>query len=126
MAGTLVADTLKSSTANPPVFQNASGVEIGQLCRAWVKFVGSTGAISASYNVSSVTRTGTGAYTITMANALADTNYSAAVSTSTINGGYPGHVINSVSTTQLTLQTYALTGTPGVGDSPECRISVFR
>jgi hypothetical protein len=46
---------------------------------AWVKFVGATGAISASYNVSSITRVTTGQYTVTFASALADANYTYAV-----------------------------------------------
>ena len=75
MAGTLVIDTLKSSTTGPTVFQNTSGTEIGTLCRAWVNFNGSTATIRASFNVSSVTRNGTGDYTITFTNAMPDANY---------------------------------------------------
>jgi hypothetical protein len=41
-----------------------------------VNFNGATGAIRASYNVSSVSRVSTGEYTITFTNAFADTNYS--------------------------------------------------
>lgn len=43
---------------------------------AWVNFNGGTAAIRASYNVSSITRNGTGDYTINITNALADSNYS--------------------------------------------------
>ena len=43
--------------------------------RAWVKFTGSTGATVASYNVSSVTRTATGLFTVAFTTALADANY---------------------------------------------------
>jgi hypothetical protein len=43
--------------------------------RAWVKFTGSTGAILASYNVASVTRTAAGLFTIAFTTALADANY---------------------------------------------------
>jgi hypothetical protein len=42
--------------------------------RAWVRWVGSTGAITAAYNVSSVTRNATGNYTITYTTPLADAN----------------------------------------------------
>lgn len=41
---------------------------------AWVNWNGSTAAIRASYNVSSVTRTTTGTYTVNIANALLDAN----------------------------------------------------
>lgn len=46
-----------------------------QVCKAWVNFTGSTAAIRASYNVSSITRNGTGDYTVSFTNAMADTNY---------------------------------------------------
>jgi hypothetical protein len=43
--------------------------------RAWVTFTGSTGAIVAGYNVSSITRNGAGDYTFNFTTALADANY---------------------------------------------------
>ena len=45
-------------------------------CRAWVKFAGATGTINGSGNVSSVTRTSTGIYTVNFTNSMPDTNYS--------------------------------------------------
>ena len=50
----------------------------GQLCRSWVNFLGSSGAIYASFNVSSITRNTTGNYTVNFATAMPDTNYSVA------------------------------------------------
>jgi hypothetical protein len=44
-------------------------------CRAWVSFVGATGVIRASGNVSSVVRNSTGNYTITFAKEMPDVNY---------------------------------------------------
>jgi hypothetical protein len=44
-------------------------------CKAWVSFAGSTGTISASYNVSSVTRSSTGIYLINFTTAMANANY---------------------------------------------------
>lgn len=76
MAGTLTASIIKNDTTSPPTFQNSAGTEIGTLCRAWVQFTGSTAAINGSFNVSSVTRTATGQYTVNLTNALANTNYS--------------------------------------------------
>lgn len=46
------------------------------LCKAWVKFRGTDGFIFGSYNVSSITRSGAGIYTINFTNALPDANYS--------------------------------------------------
>ena len=42
---------------------------------AWVNFAGASGTINAAYNVSSVTRTATGTYTVTFTNALSNANY---------------------------------------------------
>lgn len=75
MAGTVVASVVKNDTTSPPAFQNSAGTEIGRLCRAWVNFAGSTGAIAASFNVSSVTRNSTGIYTVNFTNAMPDTNF---------------------------------------------------
>lgn len=75
--GTLLTDTIKSSTSGPVAFQNTSGTEIGTLCRAWVNYKGtSTQSVRASFNVSSVTYNGTGDYTVNFTNALTDANYS--------------------------------------------------
>jgi hypothetical protein len=95
---TLVTNTIKSNTANPPLFQNTSGTEIGTLCRAWVNFNGTptTPSIFGSYNVSSVTKNSTGRYTVNFTNALLDANYSA-ISTNTNNeGGCFSHTTSSV------------------------------
>jgi hypothetical protein len=49
---------------------NASGSAPVYACRAWVSFQGPTGSINASGNIASVTRSGTGVYTITFSTAL--------------------------------------------------------
>jgi hypothetical protein len=43
--------------------------------KAWVSFTGSTGAVLSSYNVSSVSRTSTGQYTVNFTTAMSGTNY---------------------------------------------------
>ena len=76
--GSLLTDTVQSSTAGtPPQFNDGNGTQVGTLCRAWVNFNGTSGsvAVKASFNVSSITRNGTGDYTINLTNALPDTNY---------------------------------------------------
>jgi hypothetical protein len=75
--GSLLADTVQSSSSSPVTFKNTSGTEVGTLCRAWVNFNGTgTVAIRASFNVSSITDNGTGDYTINFTNAMPDANYS--------------------------------------------------
>jgi len=49
------------------------------LCKAWVKFRGTDGFIFGSFNVSSVTRAGTGIYTINFTTPMPDTNYAVIV-----------------------------------------------
>ena len=65
------------------VNSDADGVAIGtggisqaRIAKAWVNFTGSgTPSINASYNVSSITDTDTGRYTVNFSTALADANY---------------------------------------------------
>jgi len=50
--------------------------EASGLCKAWVNFNGTgTVAIRASYNVSSITDSGVGQYTVNLTTAMPDTNY---------------------------------------------------
>ena len=72
VAGTGIS--VSGTFPNQTVTNSSPAVTAGE-AKAWVKFVGSTGAISASYNVSSVTRNSTGHYTINFTSSLADGNY---------------------------------------------------
>lgn len=57
-------------------FPDATTMATGaQACKAWACWEGSSGTIQASYNVSSVTRLGTGQYRVFYTNAFADTKY---------------------------------------------------
>jgi hypothetical protein len=70
MAGTLVITTLSdgtNSTSSTNCIQGSA--------KAWVNFAGASGTVNGSYNVSSVTRSGVGLYTVTFTNALANANY---------------------------------------------------
>ena len=91
--GSVLADVVQGSTANtPPQFNDGNGVQVGTLCRAWVRFNGvTTATINASFNVSSVTRNGTGDYTINFTNALPDANYAVACA----NGSGAGNTVGS-------------------------------
>jgi len=56
---------------------NLSATGENKVCQAWVNFNGTgTVAIRDSYNVSSITDRGTGAYTINLTNAMPNANYS--------------------------------------------------
>ena len=70
MAGTLTISTLSdgtNSTSSTNCIQGSA--------KAWVRYNGSTQAVLSSYNVSSVTYSGTGLYIVNMTNAMVDTNY---------------------------------------------------
>lgn len=71
-----------------------SGVTGPSVFRAWITFNGTNGATIAAYNVTSVTRTGTGLYTVNIpAGVFADTSYAAVMCVSSATGGSPNSVI---------------------------------
>lgn len=80
---TLSTANISSKAANtPPVIKDVNGTECGTFCRAWVNFDG-TGTVSIrdSFNVSSITDNGTGAYSVNFATAMPNANYAPAVLT---------------------------------------------
>ena len=72
MAGTIVSDTVQngagnSCTTTQTIFGSA---------KAWINiYAGSTPSIRASYNVSSITRTGTGQFSFSFTTAMPNVNY---------------------------------------------------
>jgi len=70
MAGSITVSTISNDTG---VFATQNGLT--GIPKAWGNITGSTGAITNSFNVSSVTRNGTGDYTVTFTTAMANTNY---------------------------------------------------
>ena len=77
---TLAVGTIKSISSAPPVFQNTSGTEKGQLAKSWINFDG-TGTVSIrdSFNVSSLVDDSTGNYQINFSNNFSNANYSITV-----------------------------------------------
>jgi len=71
--------SLTANSAQVMVALNASGSAPIFACRAWVNFNGTgTVAIRASGNVSSITDSGTGNYTVNFTTAMQDANYAVA------------------------------------------------
>ena len=70
MAGTLVANTINTDTGLFSTNNAYSGI-----AKAWVNFAGATGTITGSFNVSSITRTSTGYYTVNLTTAMPSTAY---------------------------------------------------
>jgi hypothetical protein len=74
---TLVTPTLVTPTIDSAQVPTVSGTAPIYMCRAWVNFNGTgTVAIRASGNVSSITDSGVGEYTVNFTTAMPDANYS--------------------------------------------------
>ena len=93
-AGVTFTDTTTLTSANIGTAQLVNGSVIAaklgtneqkQIAKAWVNFDGTTspGTIRSNYNVSSVTKNGTGEYTVNFATPMADANYSVALAVQT-------------------------------------------
>jgi hypothetical protein len=89
MAGTLTVTTISGvSTLNAPSGVLATQNGMTGIAKAWVQFSATGGTITtnASFNVSSVTRQGTGLYTVNMTTAMSSANYNVVMSNSAAPG----------------------------------------
>ena len=81
--GNLLTSNGTTWVSSAPIATSAS-----QLARAWAQFTGSaTAVINGSFNISSITTTATGYYTIAFTTAMANANYSAIMSCGTVISG---------------------------------------
>jgi hypothetical protein len=109
------------STAVFNTWQNSDGT-VNYKCRAWVNFNGTTTppTIRASGNVSSVTKNGTGDYTVNFTTAMPDANYAAPAATSVLiairNWTYTVHT-----STKLTTSCRVHTGFPNTNPA-DCEV----
>jgi len=97
--------------------------------RAWVNFTGvTTAAVTASYNVSSVTRNATGDYTLNFTTALADANYIwlGYAERNTPNKQYNNDAFyeNSKSSSALNLKI-TVVGSLSTEDTPRAYVAIF-
>jgi hypothetical protein len=124
-------DTLvgQFTTAGNLSFNSGYGsVAVAYGCRAWVKFTGTgTVAINGSGNVSSITDTGTGTYTVNFTTSMPDTNYSVA-SIADDNGGNNPFIITVRSSGYATsnVQIGVWVSNQGRGDPPQVNVAIFR
>ena len=70
ISGTLTTATLNSSSGVLATQNGMTGI-----AKAWVQFTGSTATVNGSFNVSSITRGGTGLYTVNFTTAMPNANY---------------------------------------------------
>lgn len=125
MPGTLVISTLSDGAGNSTSATNA----IVGSAKAWVNFNGASGAIRASSNVSSVTRSAAGVYVVNFAVAFADTNYAWAVGGLRVAAGDINFLIgsNQQNTNNLAISTCYAYSSPGTFyDMSVVNVAVFR
>jgi len=124
-AGTDATRAITPSTLRDGL--NASGTAPVYACRAWVNFDGTTATpstIRASGNVSSVTKNGTGDYTINFTTAMPDADYAFFIThNSTVSGaGFTRFV--SATTSAFRFVTTDSGG--NAADLPRVNVTVFR
>jgi len=138
-AGITFNDATSLTSANIGTAQLVNGsvtaaklgtTEQTRIAKAWVNFNGTTspGTIRSQYNVSSVTKNGTGDYTVNFATAMADANYSLNISTSR-DGSPQGNIVNSpvietLGTSSCRVITYAY-GSYNYGDHIINGVNIF-
>jgi hypothetical protein len=114
---------------------NAGGSAPVYACRAWVNFDGiSSASIRASGNVSSVSRNGTGDYTVNFTTALPDANYAALGTTEGLAGdGFPivvemnRHFGTASAPTTTSVRLFVVvSGSNTLRDTSNVYVSIFR
>ena len=128
--------TLATLATTAGKLSTAGGSAPSYSARAWVNFLGSSGGIRASQNVSSVTRNGTGDYTVNFSTAMSDANFAGNVNGSgVVNGqhlpiflGSPGSNDTSShpSASAFRFSAYNVTNSGLRGDPSEVNVSIHR
>lgn len=122
MAGTLTISTLSdgtNSTSSTNCIQGSA--------KAWVNFNGTTSpaTILASYNVSSVSKTATGDWTVNFTNAMSSSSFATACCAGHSGGALSTFMsVNSQTTSTVRVQNYNSGGT--LYDDTNCSVTVFR
>jgi hypothetical protein len=126
MAGKLVLSTLNDDTGVLATQNGMSGI-----AKAWINFNPNNPVVNnASFNISSITRTATGQFTLNFTTAMVDTNYAAVFGGRGPVGVQSGYVENNDTVVRTTTQlnVYALSGA-GFSPSDSCTkesIAIFR
>ena len=104
---TLTAPTSTITTLNAPSGVLATQNGMTGIAKAWVSFGGNGSVtISQSFNISSITRTNTGQYTINFTTAMPNSGYSAVFGVLCVSNPYlSGGSIVSQSTSSLVIST---------------------
>jgi len=125
----IAGKTLVDSTGRQySVIDNGTTLFEEYKCRAWVNFDGTTTVptIRASGNVSSVTRNGTGDYTVNFATAMPDANYSPSGIAGLGSAGANRNLDPRVLTTTSFRVGTANQATNALSNSSEVFVQIFR
>ena len=123
MAGTIVANTINTDTAGG-VYTTLNA--LNGVAKAWLSATwnGSTMTVNSSFNISSVTRTATGFYTVVMTNAMPSAFYSV-VGVPVFSNTYTNPVMWQTITTAPTSTTfYIMTATGGFASADPAGLSL--
>ena len=127
MAGRLTLSTLNNDTGVLATQNGMNGI-----AKAWVNYNGNTQSITGSFNISSVTRLGTGAYTVNFTTAMPNATYGASASVSSVPGTSDAMFISTDSnntarvnptTTTFTVTCYRYQSQPI--DADFVRVTIF-
>jgi hypothetical protein len=130
MAGQLTIDTLRAGSGVLATQNGMTGI-----AKAWILYNGVAQTITGSFNVSSVTYNSTGIYTINFTTAMANANYSVALSgagntantdarqTIVINGSPTGGA--SVKTTTALQILCGVTSSAVINNVVEVNVAIF-
>jgi hypothetical protein len=128
--GTTLAGTTTITTLSDGTNSTSSTNCIQGSAKAWVNFDGTVaiGNVRSAYNVSSVTKNGTGNYTVNFTNAMADANYSLVSSFNRNYNTSDGYGMGLLVVTRTTTNSkiYALFVDGGFYDQEYMAVSVFR
>jgi hypothetical protein len=134
--GTMVLDTATQTLTNKTLttpnidsaqFATVTGTAPLYACRAWVNFNGTTSppTIRASGNVSSVTKTSAGDYTVNFTTAMPDADY-AGLPSYGFDGSGPGPVYNYLTQTASQFRFRTANSNLVVTDYPRLSVAIFR
>jgi hypothetical protein len=131
---TLTSATLVANSVGTTQITNGSvtAAKLGtteqkQIAKAWVNFNGTTspGTIRSSFNVSSVTKNGTGDYTVNFTTAMADANYSIVLGGSRNNSAVDNFGMQFYSQATGSVRINTIANNSGYVDSPYACVSIF-
>lgn len=124
MAGGLIISTLNDSSGVLATQNGMSGI-----AKAWVNFNGTNGAVTSSFNVSSVSNNGSGLFTINFTTAMPDANYASAGMARNNDNNADSVLVQMQLSSTKTASAFQVRSTENGGGStvlPELNVLVFR